>query len=57
MCSMAGSENVRSFYDTSLVASGGLFHAGVVSSLGKVLHLLWGPIPLSVRNMVFRRWL
>jgi hypothetical protein len=57
MCSLAGSENVRSFYDTSLVASGGLFHAGVVSSPGKVLHILWGSIPLRVRNMVLRRWL
>jgi hypothetical protein len=36
MCCLAGSENVRSFSDTSLAASVGLFHAGVVSSLGKV---------------------
>jgi len=57
MCCLAGSENVRSFYDTSLVASGGLFHAGVVLSLGKVLHVMWGPIPVGVRNMVLRRWL
>jgi hypothetical protein len=35
ICCLAVSENVRSFSDSSLVASGGLFHAGVVSSLGK----------------------
>jgi len=35
-----GTENVRSISDTSLIASGGLFHVGVVSSLGKVLHIL-----------------
>jgi hypothetical protein len=35
-----GAENVRNFSDTGLIASGGLFHVGVVSSLGKVLHVL-----------------
>ena len=38
---------MRSFSDSNLVASGGLFHAGVVSSLGKVLHVLWGSDPVK----------
>jgi hypothetical protein len=38
---------VRSFSDTNLVASGGLFHAGVFSSLGKVVCVLWGSDPVK----------
>jgi hypothetical protein len=38
---------VRPFSDSNLVASGGLFHAGVVSSLGKLLHVLWESDPIK----------
>jgi hypothetical protein len=47
MFCLASSLNVRSFSDSSLVASGDLFHAGVVSSLGKLLHVLWGSDPVK----------
>ena len=40
MCCWVGVESVRSFSDTSLIVSGGLFHVGIVSYLGKVLHVL-----------------
>ena len=48
MCCWRGAEAVRSFSDTSLVANGGLF--GVVSSPGKVLHVLSGSDPVKPKE-------
>jgi hypothetical protein len=53
-----GAENLRSFSGRSLVATGGLFNAGVFfHHWGRYFMCRGDPIPLSVTNLIFRLWL